>query len=77
MKDCVIVTSIVEISDAPIAYAPTRSLYSHQQRFEQTLETIDSIRRHLPEADIVLIECSPDGYYMQELEKRVDVFRNA
>jgi hypothetical protein len=77
MKDCVIVTSIVEISDAPIAYAPTRSLYSHQQRFEQTLETIESIRTRLPDADIVLVECSPDGHYMQELEKRVDIFRNA
>ena len=77
MKDCIVVTSIVEIGDAPVAYAPTRSLYSHQQRFEQTLETIASIRKHLPDTDIVLVECSPDGYYTQELEKRVDVFRNA
>jgi hypothetical protein len=76
MKDCVIVTSVVEISEAPLDWAPVRSIYSHQQRFEQTLETIDSIRKHLPGADIILAECSPESPYMEELKTRVDIFIN-
>lgn len=76
MKDCVIVTSIVEITNKPLDWSAVRSIYTHQQRFEQTLETIESIRTYLPDADIILAECSPDSEYMKELEKRVDVFIN-
>jgi hypothetical protein len=76
MKDCIIVTSIVEISDKPLDWSPVRSIYTHQQRFEQTLETIESIRKHLPDTDIILAECSPDSEYMKELEKKVDIFIN-
>jgi hypothetical protein len=76
MKDCIIVTSIVEISDKPLSFTYVRSVYTHQQRFEQTLETIESIRKHLPDTDIILAECSPDSEYMKELEKRVDIFIN-
>lgn len=76
MKDCIIVTSIVEISDKPLDWSAVRSIYTHQQRFEQTLETIESIRKHLPDTDIILAECSPPSEYMTELEKRVDIFIN-
>jgi hypothetical protein len=76
MKDCIIVTSIVEISDKPLSFTSIRSVYTYQQRFEQTLETIESIRKHLPNTDIILAECSPDSDYMKELEKRVDMFIN-
>lgn len=76
MKDCIIVTSIVEISDKPLYWSSVRSIYTHQQRFEQTLETIESIRKYLPDTDILLAECSPDSDYMKQLEKRVDIFIN-
>lgn len=76
MKDCIIVTSIVEITDKPFSFTSVRSVYTHQERFEQTLETIESIRKHLPDTDIILAECSPDSEYMKELEKRVDIFIN-
>jgi hypothetical protein len=76
MRDCIIVTSIVEISDKPFSFTSVRSVYTHQQRFEQTLETIESIRKHLPDTDIILAECSPNSEYMKELEKRVDIFIN-
>lgn len=77
MKACVVITSIVEIGTAPLDWVPVRSIYSHQQRFEQTLETIQSVRTRLPDADIILVECSPDSHYMTELASRVDVFLNA
>lgn len=36
------------------------SFYNKEQRFEQTLETIDCIRKKVPNSDIVLFECSAD-----------------
>jgi len=75
MKDCIIVTSIVEIGNAPMDWVSTRSIYSHKERFEQTLETIESIRKYMANIDI-LIECSPKSEYMIELEKRVNIFVN-
>ena len=46
MKDCIIITSVVQTTNKPLSYSETRSIYSHQQRFEQTLETIESIRKN-------------------------------
>ena len=34
------------------------SAYDEQQRFEQTLETIECIRKKVPESYVVLFECS-------------------
>ena len=76
MRNCIIVTSVVEISNAPLDWSAVRSIYSHQQRFEQTLETIESIRKYLPDTDIILAECSPESPYMEELKKQVDIFIN-
>ena len=76
MKSCIIVTSVVEISNSPLDWSAVRSIYTHKQRFEQTLETIESIRKHLPDTHIILAECSPESDYMMELKKRVDIFIN-
>ena len=76
MKDCIIVTSIVEMGNAPVEWGTTRSVYSHKQRLEQTLETIESIRTYMPDTDILLVECSPESDYMVELKNNVDIFVN-
>jgi len=76
MKDCIIVTSVVQTTNKPLSYSETRSIYSHQQRFEQTLETIDSIRKYMPDAHILLIECSPPSDWMDALRSKVDQFIN-
>jgi hypothetical protein len=76
MADCVIITSVVQTTDNPLSYSPLRSIYSHQQRFEQTLETIASVRRHMPGAHILLVECSPASPWMDALKSKVDQFVN-
>jgi len=76
MKDCIIITSVVQTTDKPLSYSEIRSVYSHQQRFEQTLETIESIRKYMPDIHILLIECSPPSEWMNQLKKRVDQFIN-
>jgi hypothetical protein len=76
MKDCIIITSVVQTTNKPLSYSQTRSLYSHQQRFEQTLETIESVRKYMPDVHILLIECSPHSEWMEQLKVRVDQFIN-
>lgn len=76
MKDCIIVTSVVQTTSKPLCYFDTRSIYSHQQRFEQTLETIVSIRKYMPNTHILLIECSPPSEWMDILKANVDQFIN-
>jgi len=76
MKDCIIITSVVQTTNKPLNYSQTRSIYSHQQRFEQTLETIESIRKNMPGIHILLIECSPPSEWMDQLKEKVDQFIN-
>jgi len=76
MRDCVLITSVVHTTNAPLNYSNTRSIYSHQQRFEQMLETIESVRKYMPDTDIMIIECSPKSEYMTKLSEKVEHFLN-
>lgn len=51
-----IITSVIYFKDKGLSYTKTRSVYSPRQRFNQTIGTINSIRKFYPEAKIILIE---------------------
>lgn len=53
----VIITSVIHTHSSNLSYAP-RSVLTPQERFEQTIQTINSINRHVPSVHIVLIEGS-------------------
>lgn len=66
MKNIVIITSIIDIPkqipekiekviDYPII---SRSIYTREERFHQTQNTISNIKSNIPEVKIVLVECS-------------------
>lgn len=76
MKECVLITSVVHTTNSSLNYSNTRSIYSHQKRFEQTLETIESIRKYMPGVDIMVIECSPVSDYINEISEKVEHFMN-
>jgi hypothetical protein len=76
MNTCVIITSVIETSKYPLSYSNVRSIYSAEQRFQQTLETIESVRRYIPTADILLVECSPTSKYTNAISEKVDYFLN-
>jgi hypothetical protein len=53
------------------------SAYDEQQRFEQTLETIDCIRKKVPNSYVVLFECSSksiDENQRDILKEKTDLF---
>jgi len=76
MKNCVIVTSVIEPSDAPLSYTDKRSVYSVDERYSQTLQTIESVKRYIPEADMAVVECSPVSKMLYDLSTKADVFLN-
>ena len=58
MVNIVLITSIINTPNKPLSYSKTRSIYSRQERFEQTKKTIKSIREKLPSDKIIIVECT-------------------
>ena len=58
MIHLVLITSVIHTPNAPLSYTNTRSIYSAEQRYEQTKNTIQSIKDKIPDAIIVIVECS-------------------
>lgn len=76
-ENLIIITSIINVSSKPLDLFQSRSVYTAQERFDQTLETIESIRRRIPFACIVLIESSSINDVMEAtFKERVDVYAN-
>ena len=61
----------------PLSYINTRSIYTHQERFEQTKKTIQSIREKIPIVKIFIVECSNlDDEQNEYLKNNCDYFLN-
>ncbi len=70
---CFIITSVIYPKDAALSYTSTRSVYTPEKRYEQTLATINSIRRRVPGAHIVCIEAGLESEPF-DLKKNVDTY---
>lgn len=57
-KNLVLVTSVICVPSSPLSYAPTRSAFTPQERFEQTLKTIQTCKEKIPNARVVVLEGS-------------------
>lgn len=73
----VLITSVIHISNNPLSYTNVRSVFSHKERFDQTIGSITSVRKNLPAAKIFLLECTElTSEYTAELTGLVDFFVN-
>lgn len=77
MINLVLITSIVNTPDIPLSYSDVRSIYTHDERFEQTKKTIETIRNKIPQVKIIMVECSDlvkekEDYFI----RNVDYFIN-
>lgn len=76
-KNIVFVTSKIIVSEKKLSYVEKRSIYSKQERIVQTINTIHSIRKYIPDAHIVLLDNSVFNYFEYSLfENLVDTFIN-
>lgn len=75
-KNLVIVTSKLRVSEKPFSYVPSRSMFTIDERFWQTVATIKSIRRHVPNSYIALFDNSVNvpHKYVAYLRAETDVY---
>ena len=77
MKNLVLITSVICITNTPLSYTNIRSVFTHEERFEQTVKTIQTIREKIPNSKIFIVECSPlNDEYNEYLIKNSDYFLN-
>lgn len=77
MINLVLITSVICIENKPLSYTNIRSVYSHEERFEQTKKTIQTIRKKIPNSKILFVECSNLNEEMtMYLIKNSDFFLN-
>jgi hypothetical protein len=73
--DLFIITSVIKTGNQPWSYTSLRSCFTTEQRFEQTLQTIKSIRDLNDNTKILLVECSDINEEMTSILKdKVDYF---
>jgi thymidylate synthase len=73
------ITSLIDIPNIPLDYSTIRSVFNRDERFEQTKITISSIREKVPEAKIIIIECSnyeTNKEQLDYLKEKTDYFLN-
>ena len=73
-KNVVFITSVIKCTDKPLSYSVVRSVFTTEERFMQTVQTIHSIRKHMPYADIALFELGLDYTKNHEIKKLVDTY---
>lgn len=77
IKNLIVITSVINIPNLPFSYIPIRSVYNKNERFEQTKNTIKSIRDKIPESKILLVECSElNDEETEYITNNVDYFIN-
>lgn len=54
----VFISSVINTTNQPLTYTTIRSVFTSEERFQQTLQTIASVRKQLPSARILLVESS-------------------
>ena len=79
MSNITLITSVVNTPNIPLSYTQTRSIYTVDERFEQTKKTIRTIREKIPNNKIFLIECSqltPNqrDYFTQNTEIFINIY---
>lgn len=65
MKNLIIITSVINTTSKGLSYTPTRSIYSSDERFEQTMKTIARCDM-VEDCEILFIETSKIGLLKED-----------
>jgi hypothetical protein len=76
-KNIVFISSKVIVSTNKFDYSSSRSIYTTEERYEQTLKTIESIRQYIPNSYVILFDNSEfDDTKYCVLNEKCDLFLN-
>lgn len=70
----VIVTSVIKCSEGPLSYTDTRSVFTKEERLEQTIKTIASIRSFIPNSEVILLELGQEYVENERIKRLVDQY---
>jgi len=77
MNNLVLITSVICTPNTPLSYTNARSVYTHEERFQQTKRTIETIKQKIPNSKIIIVECSNLNFEQEDyLKKNSDYFLN-
>jgi len=81
MNNLVLITSVICTTNIPLSYTNNRSVYSHEERFEHTKKTIESIKEKIPNSKIFIVECSElniqqTDYLIQNCDYFLNLYNN-
>lgn len=71
----VIISSAINTCSAPLSYYPIRSVFDKQQRYNHTLQTLESIHR-IPNKKVYFVECTDIPEYEDYIRGSVDFYKN-
>ena len=75
--DLVLILSVIKTPRLPLSYTWKRSSFSHDGRWKQTLNTFRTVKHYLPNAKVMMVECSDlDEDKMKVVNENVDFFIN-
>ena len=60
MNKIFVVGSSIQTRNIPLTYSPVRTVFSSEERFRQTIFTVNSIRNSFPDSKIVIVDSSED-----------------
>lgn len=81
MDNLVLITSVINTPNKPLSYTNTRSVFSRKERFEQTKQTIQSIKAKIPNNKILLVDCTDFNeeeklYFEKECDYILNLWNN-
>lgn len=75
-KNLVVITSVINCVNTPLSYYHIRSIFNTESRYEQTLISINSLKK-IPNVEIMLCECSElPLHYEEQLKGKVNYYFN-
>lgn len=72
----VLITSVINTPNKPLSYSKTRSLFNADERFNQTLKTLKTIKAKIPNCKLLIVECSETTENIKQIENLSDYFLN-
>lgn len=73
----ILITSLLNPINKPLSYTNVRSIYNIEERFQQTLKTIQSVKSKIPNYYIILIEASKNiEKYENKFKELVNEYYN-
>ena len=77
IENVVFISSKIIVSSNKFSYCDSRSIYTSEERFDQTVKTIESIRKYIPNSYIILFDNSElDINNYKLLKEKTDLFLN-